>query len=1343
MLHHEPLSIIGFRNLPYLIAGSGTLTQTFNLQGCTLDGLIEALLAGYSVLPVAATEPFPALASDGRKLLAAYVSHREWWDTKAQVRPSEIDELLMALDRSDPALAKTSFTISKAGKAQIWSLKKVEAYRFAGLCRHCGQTSPDPVPFIADLDGDITLITGFNGAGKTSLLSAISWCLTGRALRSQQMPGDVHEPMTLEYSSSLGKSQEPDGPSYRLPPIVPVPTGPELERIDDKPRVDTWVRLTVSDTDTGELRQVCRRLVASPRGRVDMVVDGLTELGLSRLALEVGTLMPAIASQMRFDERTGFRDAVAQLTGFRPLEELGIRTKRVIGRLEGEEAKKASADLSRLINTFSSQRQNFEDFWNSQADIGTAPQLLSPDTHDRERTCASDISAAGKRINELSASLADGTEEILGIRLAPPDSEKLQRHLRTLAEAAERLSQSGLNELPKIQILRAIGRISENDAEQIGTLINDISTRAWELDRHLENKIQAARWSLYARVAEWHRDQHPEAAISECPVCGTDLSNVPDDAALSISVREALDICRNAEKHISKSASQRERDESAAFISALPQTLQGFADDAPLPGLLDLLRTAYLDELFDTPCFTTWLAPLKSNASVIWSQVITADHLTPPAEPSIALPARFHDGDLARRIRAVRCAILLASQRKSAAAMVRQGLERLIGTESSLEHGPSLRTAPLRVQLDLLRRSLTSQRPIVVLSRSLNELDNLRQAWDQAWARQGALRRAAGALQTFVHFPELVGHQSAGLIKELDDDLKCWKDHFYKSHYISPLNYGSINLQEERGIGLKAAVGRLHMPAHAVMNASFLRACVWAFIISLWQRVRAHSSSLTCFLLDDPQIFLDEPNKAKFAYSLLEMIKVGARPVLVSCDLRFTSLVKEALAQQKHVVWSPLCLSPTSSARETARLSPDYDEVRRAHDIWREDENNDALARSFVEKVRVYLETRLWDVLAADPDAALPCEPSLADLLNHLQGSSKRGVQPFSDDPFRKLLRHRTLRNDAPFYTLINKAHHRPHEISPTDAVEVAIFFKELDLLLRACLAAYSRFMLRLTPEERDLLTTGNVPLPPAFDLHGQRIPMLGTLAARSSRDILSETESESEVDLSQLGSVAFFVIRSDSLAPLARRGDTLVVSLDDQPVIGEPVVALHNQSAYVRRLGCDMRDPSRVLLYPDRTIPGRHPPDLVLPASHSSILPVIGVIYGSMTLEGSSEAVLLEHSPFSGRTFYAARVADESAYPSIRSGDIVLLDSRLDDYGKVGALQGSLVAVVAEGEAGYFGYLKRLDREIAPGLHLLISVGLGGSPVCVSSPAARHEGHPELRGIWRVRGHLRRNRLA
>ena len=107
----------------------------------------------------------------------------------------------------------------------------------------------------------------------------------------------------------------------------------------------------------------------------------------------------------------------------------------------------------------------------------------------------------------------------------------------------------------------------------------------------------------------------------------------------------------------------------------------------------------------------------------------------------------------------------------------------------------------------------------------------------------------------------------------------------------------------------------------------------------------------------------------------------------------------------------------------------------------------------------------------------------------------------------------------------------------------------------------------------------------------------------------------------------------------------------------GDPVVALCGDKTYLRRLSTDRRDPSRLILACDQTGTERVPPSLLLPRARTRLLPIIAVLYDQERFAGKEEAIAIQGSKLLERDLLAARVMDDSAYPVIRSGDLVLME--------------------------------------------------------------------------------------
>ncbi|TSD85712.1 S24 family peptidase [Mycobacterium sp. KBS0706] len=606
--------------------------------------------------------------------------------------------------------------------------------------------------------------------------------------------------------------------------------------------------------------------------------------------------------------------------------------------------------------------------------------------------------------------------------------------------------------------------------------------------------------------------------------------------------------------------------------------------------------------------------------------------------------------------------------------------------------------------------------------------------------RLALLERAADAVESFLEFPALVYERVSGLIKTLDRDTSDWLSNIYRPHYRGGPNYGGFEPDGENGFGLRAGLGSMRVPAHQVMNTSLLRACVWAFLFSLWEHVRTQSGGLSCILLDDPQTHFDPINCENLAAAVPKMPAHGMRPLIASNDVRFVASVQDKLPSRAADApsWTALRLDPVSSCKLTASLSPTIDEIRERRSRYLEDENDAAKAQEFVKCVRVDIENRLWGLLATE--SLIMHSPTLGDLLGQMRQARNAGERPFEEPPFEKLLTHQALRDGALFYRIINKAHHQPSMITPQDAADVNEVYESVHSLLRSCAASYARFLGRLTHEERDLVLADAPAAPQETHLPVVPLPMLGTLAARSSADILAIGGDQEYLSLASLGSVALYAIRSPTLGSLALTGQVVIVSLDRDAIEGEPVIALYGNKTYARRFHRDKKDLSRTILVADRSGTERVPPVLLVPTAAIRILPIIGILYDAQDPPGRDEAVAVETTDILSRKLVAAHIVEDSAYPVIRNGDVVLIETSDDlSPAKLAALEGRIVAITARSNGESFGYLKRLGQSISDNIRVFENIGLNGHAIGVSlNPSATRPGIPLLERLWRVHGVLR-----
>jgi SOS-response transcriptional repressor LexA len=282
----------------------------------------------------------------------------------------------------------------------------------------------------------------------------------------------------------------------------------------------------------------------------------------------------------------------------------------------------------------------------------------------------------------------------------------------------------------------------------------------------------------------------------------------------------------------------------------------------------------------------------------------------------------------------------------------------------------------------------------------------------------------------------------------------------------------------------------------------------------------------------------------------------------------------------------------------------------------------------------------------------------------------------------------------------------------------------------------------RLTREDSEPLLVSRPAAPKPVDLPVSEFTMLGQLSARSTGDRLAETERSEKIELGSLGPFALYAIRGPSLGSLALPGQLVLASLEREACDGDPVIALHGDKVYARRLGKDSRDPSRIVLVADRSGTERVPPALMLPSAKTLVMPVVGILYDRIEADGREEAVAVPTSTVLERLRYAARVVDSSAHPIIRDGDVVLIEPVEDlAHASFAALEGRIVAALATGAGETFGFLKRMGQEAEPGLRIFENIGLNGTSVCIATYSNGKNSNAEslmLEGLWRVHGVLR-----
>lgn len=466
--------------------------MTINIADLTLDEVVQHLAAG-NALQVSGGADFSLPLQDSRTVLAFYNQNRQaYWnpDKDTNILDGEIDRLLDALDK--PAKVTAPAT-RPASQQQRWQLTGITAHRFRGLHRHCDDKGAAPAPFTLDLSRNVTLFRGFNGAGKTSLISAICWCLTGYGHRSQGLPSPLHTPIIVQIPNK--NSGEPNT-TFELPPIVPIPRENELLAVDGQPQIDTWVRLKFRSLVDGSEVEVERRLEREGKKTFKTTAIGLEKLRLSELALQVGTLMPGIAAATRFDDKTTLSQAVSTLTGLRPLAHFGTRSDRLHERLTGKYPKQATEDKEQCEDVAAKQLSTLQDLLKEGEGL---PDLSCVSTLNE--TAPDDWKDGLERAEQLlkTAEEKAAADALLVLGSLPPltSDNQIKRFGEAIRAAEHCFSGAALKGLPSMQLAQSLGELSEEELTAAATVLLDVEREAATLVAQLSHAERADRIRLY------------------------------------------------------------------------------------------------------------------------------------------------------------------------------------------------------------------------------------------------------------------------------------------------------------------------------------------------------------------------------------------------------------------------------------------------------------------------------------------------------------------------------------------------------------------------------------------------------------------------------------------------------------------------------------------------------------------------------------------------------------------------------------------------------------------------------------------------------------------------------
>jgi len=1210
-------------------------------------------------------------------------------------------------------------------KSRRLKLKKLKAHRFAGIHKF-GTPDAAPANYVHEFASPLTLFEGRNGSGKTSLVNAIIWALTGEMLRPQREP-EAPEDFECHVSAADGVG-EPT--MHKLSPLTPMPNVEQYR--PDQPSVpaDTWVELTFIDEAGAELPVIRRSQSRSSNGKLRETPPDLTILGVDPIAVRIGTIMPGLLPLIRVGSESELGRAVSQLTGLSALVDLAGHVRRAKIKIDKEFVDAKKADRDKADRDYGTAKGDLEKI--VLANPSLAPPQAVPAPCD-DKGIEQELDSITKHFEGAKANAFESARNILGEHFDPANPALLSDLEKNVGRALERVSQpQSLISAARLSKLRQVTPEELNAAEaHIQAIVNESKA----LQSLAQNPSKAARTRLYARVATWIAD-HPEPQRKEdaCVVCGGALDHAVDPVTgrpVKVHLHEAAGDAALLSQTINRWAENAQGN----LLRSLPEGLRAETVAELPPHPCDLLRAAIVDELFAFDPFHGVLAELKTQTASAFDEAVK--DCAPLAEPVEIILAKGCD-KLAISLKRLDCAIRFVRWRQANDILARDIVARVLGRVPK-EGEPSERITLTGKLLDLdatVKAAQPDSNALVQCGR-LKERLKARRAAEKRLADYAT---ASAALANLAGLGNLADEQVDQLRRTLRKDAAIWRSRIYLGAFPDTAHELIDTALGRKGeLDLVVQAGGVAAPAQHVTNASALRASLVAFFFAFWEHVLKERGGLTTLILDDPQELLDDENRERLAAAFSQLVTAHAQLIVTSYDPRFCECVSrlQIPGGLEHFE-----MHPATRQQPVVRTSLPLPVIERRTAWFEADQNAEEPARDFADGCRVFFEAKLGDMFDDPAHAAWAIEnpnPTLAVLLHRLRQEVKAGPRGmFSAYAFRLFVEHPALTDGSPVLVLMNKAHHgRRQEIR---AAEVAQCAPDLSNLLKLVETMYTecyRWRRRDAANDRSMAKP-----PPALDPMPRpvlNVAICPDLAAFTQQAPSGESQEFPEgLDPHLLDSTVAYYLRRPNFGFAALVGSLALVEAVPGPAADRMlVIARHGSATYARRL---VRDTNAGVIGLTSDVPdprARSPKTIFVPEAEVAIHQVIGIIFDhSVTAaQGQDEAVPVDASSVLKRIEIAFRVVDDSAVPLALAKQVVLGGGLLE-LAELGRQKERLVALALDDGSSMFKRVgEALPGELAHLRQFESIGGLGSSQVL--SVGKPHKGFRCVTGARAIIGVL------
>jgi hypothetical protein len=705
-----------------------------------------------------------------------------------------------------------------------------------------------------DFVGQSHLLYGPNGCGKSSLLGAICWCLTGRVFRDDCEPCEPEKIKAYPAGGANAGQVERDDAQALIDAegnssSVSEPYWVEVQLLsenDDSNTTEVWLR---RKSDEG--------LSRSDDGIEWSAICSVVEIGIDEVDAELHLLMPAKVSHLKFGKNPDLVHLLAEIVGYGSLEtiaevaeNLGRNARTIATRTETNELRPEETRSVECIEKIKSQANE------------TIRQLPSYKKVCEDTRTRKDIEEFGKTIAERVETGKAQLATDLGIDVPEEGTEEYKEW------------QEKSNNLPG-QVNNLLSELDKPLREIFPTSIG-LETPSGEVIAKLEEKLKAFEERAENEIEErldWAKKQHddeklelmlkaaayfPEGA-ENCPVCTQSLEPVPQ-------VKSQLEELRvfSLKEHLQKKI----EDHELSLIAELDVIVSPKERTEGEKSLGERLQEDWVG-LRKSQCKDLLLAIAErfdDGVTRVAAEVqeVTVEPFTIPSEYEKQFCGAFSDyGEaLCKAKQYIELCKSASSNRDTASEELSYLLKesRVDSEEESLK--------------EILERGRGTNEELKALEdihAKRGDLWKSAKKAEELKERIKKLTEIANCADCIKALKMSVRKEVIGLVEgELGERTKSYYEPLYENEVLkfeklTPGHAGNPDIKGEINLYLRA--GKHLVPMGPYSNSGRMRALILCFSFALLER---SSGSLGLLILDDPTLSLDDEHKARFVDNLVE-----------------------------------------------------------------------------------------------------------------------------------------------------------------------------------------------------------------------------------------------------------------------------------------------------------------------------------------------------------------------------------------------------------------------------------------------------------------------------------------